>query len=90
MPAPASVQCNQTQSAARPQLREGVAFGTLDCPVLSWRALVLTLFRACGKCLCRRVQAEGNALKAQEAADMVVLYDSLQLEHKCILNYFYG
>ena len=37
-----------------------------------------------------RVQAEGNALKAQEAADMVVLYDSLQLAHKCILNSFYG
>ncbi len=37
-----------------------------------------------------QVQADGNALKAQEAADMVVLYDSLQLAHKCILNSFYG
>jgi len=26
----------------------------------------------------------------QAAADMVVLYDSLQLAHKCILNSFYG
>ena len=26
----------------------------------------------------------------QEAADMVVLYESLQLAHKCILNSFYG
>ncbi len=36
------------------------------------------------------VQAEGNAIKAREAGDMVVLYDSLQLAHKCILNSFYG
>lgn len=35
-------------------------------------------------------QAEGNAVKIREAADMVVLYDSLQLAHKCILNSFYG
>ena len=27
---------------------------------------------------------------AAAAADMVVLYDSLQLAHKCILNSFYG
>eukprot|EP00775_Hariotina_reticulata_P007932 gene7932-8128_t len=32
----------------------------------------------------------GNALSIAEAADMVVLYDSLQLAHKCILNSFYG
>lgn len=32
----------------------------------------------------------GNALATAEAADMVVLYDSLQLAHKCILNSFYG
>jgi hypothetical protein len=32
----------------------------------------------------------GDALAAAEAADMVVLYDSLQLAHKCILNSFYG
>jgi DNA polymerase elongation subunit (family B) len=32
----------------------------------------------------------GNALKTAEAGDMVVLYDSLQLAHKCILNSFYG
>lgn len=29
-------------------------------------------------------------MKIQEAQDMVVLYDSLQLAHKCILNSFYG
>ncbi|MED6160431.1 DNA polymerase epsilon catalytic subunit A [Stylosanthes scabra] len=32
----------------------------------------------------------GNPMKIQEAQDMVVLYDSLQLAHKCILNSFYG
>ncbi|PKA64815.1 DNA polymerase epsilon catalytic subunit A [Apostasia shenzhenica] len=31
-----------------------------------------------------------NSMKIQEAQDMVVLYDSLQLAHKCILNSFYG
>ena len=36
------------------------------------------------------LQASGNPIKIQEAADMVVLYDSLQLAHKCILNSFYG
>lgn len=36
------------------------------------------------------LQAEGNATRAQEASDLVVLYDSLQLAHKCILNSFYG
>ncbi|KAK9126454.1 hypothetical protein Scep_015300 [Stephania cephalantha] len=35
-------------------------------------------------------KASGNSLKIQEAQDMVVLYDSLQLAHKCILNSFYG
>lgn len=30
--------------------------------------------------------ASGNPLKIQEAADMCVLYESLQLAHKCILN----
>ena len=32
----------------------------------------------------------GNAVKIAEAQDMCVLYDSLQLAHKCILNSFYG
>lgn len=32
----------------------------------------------------------GDKAKASEASDMVVLYDSLQLAHKCILNSFYG
>ena len=35
-------------------------------------------------------QRAGNPLKVQEARDMVTLYDSLQLAHKCILNSFYG
>lgn len=36
------------------------------------------------------MQDVGNAVKIQEAEDMVILYDSLQLAHKCILNSFYG
>ncbi len=32
----------------------------------------------------------GDALGAARASDLVVLYDSLQLAHKCILNSFYG
>ncbi|KAK9075077.1 hypothetical protein SSX86_003396 [Deinandra increscens subsp. villosa] len=35
-------------------------------------------------------KASGNPIKIQEAQDMVILYDSLQLAHKCILNSFYG
>ncbi|KAK7262191.1 hypothetical protein RJT34_29753 [Clitoria ternatea] len=35
-------------------------------------------------------KASGNPRLIQEAQDMVVLYDSLQLAHKCILNSFYG
>ncbi|KAL3518505.1 hypothetical protein ACH5RR_021094 [Cinchona calisaya] len=35
-------------------------------------------------------KASGNPIRIQEAQDMVVLYDSLQLAHKCILNSFYG
>ncbi|XP_047972925.1 DNA polymerase epsilon catalytic subunit A-like isoform X2 [Salvia hispanica] len=35
-------------------------------------------------------KASGNSIRIQEAQDMVVLYDSLQLAHKCILNSFYG
>ncbi|XP_071932173.1 DNA polymerase epsilon catalytic subunit A-like [Coffea arabica] len=35
-------------------------------------------------------KASGNPMRIQEAQDMVVLYDSLQLAHKCILNSFYG
>ncbi|CAH1412163.1 unnamed protein product [Lactuca virosa] len=31
-------------------------------------------------------KASGNPIKIQEAQDMVVLYDSLQLAHKCIWN----
>ena len=36
------------------------------------------------------MQEAGSVLEAQRAADMVILYDSLQLAHKCILNSFYG
>ncbi|KAK9824549.1 hypothetical protein WJX72_011249 [[Myrmecia] bisecta] len=35
-------------------------------------------------------KASKNLIAAQEAEGMVVLYDSLQLAHKCILNSFYG
>lgn len=35
-------------------------------------------------------RARGNPIEIQEAADMCVVYDSLQLAHKCILNSFYG
>lgn len=35
-------------------------------------------------------KAGGNPIRIQEAADMCVLYESLQLAHKCILNSFYG
>jgi len=48
---------------------------------------------AAGRAICDRArgaQAAGNPLEVQAAADMVVLYDSLQLAHKCILNSFYG
>ena len=42
------------------------------------------------KGLSAAVQAAGNPIEVQAAADMVVLFDSLQLAHKCILNSFYG
>lgn len=35
-------------------------------------------------------QAEEDAAKIDEAKKMIVVYDSLQLAHKCILNSFYG
>jgi DNA polymerase epsilon subunit 1 len=35
-------------------------------------------------------KASGTPASVAEAAGMVVLYDSLQLAHKCILNSFYG
>eukprot|EP00039_Didymoeca_costata_P008145 m.108515 g.108515 ORF g.108515 m.108515 type:complete len:2231 (-) comp13968_c0_seq1:73-6765(-) len=37
-----------------------------------------------------KVEAEGDPVKIKAAAGMVVLFDSLQLAHKCILNSFYG
>ena len=37
------------------------------------------------------VQSEGRSIaEVDEAKKMIVLYDSLQLAHKCILNSFYG
>jgi DNA polymerase epsilon subunit 1 len=38
----------------------------------------------------REATASKNPILIQEAADYCVLYDSLQLAHKCILNSFYG
>lgn len=35
-------------------------------------------------------EASKDALKMSEAKDMILLFDSLQLAHKCILNSFYG
>ena len=48
-----------------------------------------------GVCVCMLgsygcMQAGGNPLAVAEASDMCVVYDSLQLAHKCILNSFYG
>ncbi|KAI8093391.1 uncharacterized protein BX664DRAFT_278331 [Halteromyces radiatus] len=37
-----------------------------------------------------KANAEGSITKVAEAKNMIVLYDSLQLAHKCILNSFYG
>lgn len=37
-----------------------------------------------------KAKKAGDAIATAHAADMVVLYDSLQLAHKCILNSFYG
>lgn len=38
-----------------------------------------------------KVTAEGRTIaEVEEAKKMIVLYDSLQLAHKCILNSFYG
>ena len=35
-------------------------------------------------------QKEGDPVKIKDVNGLVVLYDSLQLAHKCILNSFYG
>ena len=35
-------------------------------------------------------QDSGDASDVKKSNGMVVLYDSLQLAHKCILNSFYG
>nr|USW07830.1 DNA polymerase epsilon catalytic subunit A [Crypthecodinium cohnii] len=37
-----------------------------------------------------KAEESGDLMKKMEAKDMVLLYDSLQLAHKCILNSFYG
>lgn len=39
--------------------------------------------------LCAAVEA-GDAAEARRCRNMEVLYESLQLAHKCILNSFYG
>lgn len=39
--------------------------------------------------LCAAVEA-GDAAEARRCKNMEVLYESLQLAHKCILNSFYG
>lgn len=35
-------------------------------------------------------KSSGDATEIKKAGNMAVLYDSLQLAHKCILNSFYG
>lgn len=35
-------------------------------------------------------KAKGDAVKTKEAEDDMIVYDSLQIAHKCILNSFYG
>eukprot|EP01147_Barroeca_monosierra_P003730 gene3730-8364_t len=37
-----------------------------------------------------QVKSSGDPVKIKETANLVVLFDSLQLAHKCILNSFYG
>lgn len=37
-----------------------------------------------------KAQSSGGLTEVMEAKKMIVLYDSLQLAHKCILNSFYG
>jgi DNA polymerase epsilon subunit 1 len=37
-----------------------------------------------------KAEESGSAVEVEEAKKMVVLNDSLQLAHKCILNSFYG
>ncbi len=37
-----------------------------------------------------RAQADGNGADIIKAKEMVVIYESLQIAHKCILNSFYG
>ena len=38
----------------------------------------------------REAEGAGDAAGAKECKGFVVLYESLQLAHKCILNSFYG
>lgn len=35
-------------------------------------------------------KSEGSASAIADSKDKIILYDSLQLAHKCILNSFYG
>ena len=56
----------------------------MECMIICLHDLTLRHVRVC------RGQAGGNPIRVAEAQDMCVLYDSLQLAHKCILNSFYG
>ena len=49
-----------------------------DCCVQVWKTKL------------SEAQSSGDAGEIKKANGMVVLYDSLQLAHKCILNSFYG
>ncbi|KAF4695117.1 hypothetical protein FOZ60_005854 [Perkinsus olseni] len=51
----------------------------------TYKGLVKTWGKKLGE-----AEASSDALKMSEAKDMILLFDSLQLAHKCILNSFYG
>ncbi|KAF4670954.1 hypothetical protein FOL47_001752 [Perkinsus chesapeaki] len=51
----------------------------------TYKGLVKTWGKKLGE-----AEASHDAIKVVEAKDMILLFDSLQLAHKCILNSFYG
>lgn len=55
-----------------------------------WSPLEVDFRCARSVCDCAARALQDNKAAVVEAGDMVVLYDSLQLAHKCILNSFYG
>ena len=91
--------CLRVQSSGNPSERAPTkaAPGWLQKPRSSFQTHGDIMF-SCRACILSKgpeplwmlLQASGNPIKIQEAADMVVVYDSLQLAHKCILNSFYG